>query len=116
MLNKLLTGEFRVGVAQTLVVRRWREAAGTDADDDRGATDGRLAAVGGVVHSLVASQTHRAADPSQPYPFFLAAPLEDDPRRSAIARLAGRMEMGRHPRAAGAARGETSSSGRAAKS
>ena len=35
ILNKLLSGEFRVGVAQTLIVRSLAEAAGTDATQSR---------------------------------------------------------------------------------
>ena len=44
-------------------------------------------------------------DRSRPYPFFLASPLEARPTALGDpARLAGRVEVGRHPRAAGAAR------------
>ena len=79
LLNKLLTGEFRVGVAQTLVVRALAESAGVEADHRRGAVDGRLDAVGGVVRSRALRRQPADADPSQPYPFFLASPLEGPP-------------------------------------
>ncbi len=46
ILLKLLTGEFRVGVSQTLVVSALAQAARTAGDDDRGAADGRLDAIG----------------------------------------------------------------------
>jgi len=76
--NKLITGSFRVGVAQTLVVRA-------------------LAAVAGILPAIMA---HRLAgnwqatptdfqrllrtgeneiEPARPYPFFLASPLEASP-------------------------------------
>ena len=76
--NKLITGSFRVGVAQTLVVRA-------------------LAAVAGILPAIMA---HRLAgnwqatpadfqrllhagendvEPARPYPFFLASPLEGPP-------------------------------------
>ena len=49
ILNKLLTGEFRVGVAHTLVVRALAAAVGSEPTIDRGAADGRLDAVGRMV-------------------------------------------------------------------
>ncbi len=78
LLNKLLTGEFRVGVAQTLVVRALAEAAGVEST----AVAARLMGdwtpsaewFAGVIAAVSAG-----ADPSQPYPFFLASPLEDPP-------------------------------------
>lgn len=75
VLNKLLTGEFRVGVSHTLVVRALAEVA-----DVSKAT---------LAHRLMGSwpptpegyrgllDTEQAAeDLTRPYPFFLAAPLE----------------------------------------
>jgi DNA ligase-1 len=78
LLNKLLTGEFRVGVAQTLVVRALALAAGSEPT--------RVAArlMGDWMPSAewftsVMSADAGEADPSQPYPFFLASPLEGPP-------------------------------------
>ena len=49
---------------------------------------------------LIAPDT-RDADVSRPYPFYLAYPLERAARRAGRpGRLDGRMEVGRHPRAA----------------
>ena len=48
-LLKLLTGELRVGVSQTLVVRALAQTRVAAGDDDGGAADGRMDAVGGVV-------------------------------------------------------------------
>ena len=42
--NKLITGEFRVGVSQNLVVRALAEFSGIDDRSDRAPADGRLAA------------------------------------------------------------------------
>ncbi len=50
MLLKILTGELRVGVSQTLVVRALAQAANLPADHDRRAHDGRLDADSRVVH------------------------------------------------------------------
>ncbi len=76
LLNKLLTGEFRVGMSHTLVVRAVAQLAGLPA------------AV--VEHRLMGSWEPSAAafrhvmgpegpddDPSRPYPFCLASPLSD---------------------------------------
>ena len=77
-LLKLLTGEFRVGVSQTLVVRALAQAAGLPHTGRGGAADGRLDADRrhGIAPLVAADVTD--ADRSRPYPFFLAAPL--DPR------------------------------------
>jgi len=76
LLNKLLTGEFRVGVSHTLVVRAVAQIAGL--------------ATAVVEHRLMGSWEPSADawplligpegpadDPSRPYPFCLASPLED---------------------------------------
>ncbi len=78
ILNKLLSGEFRVGVAQTLIVRSLAEAAGTDSTTIAARLMGDWSPSAEWFQSLVASPT-TVQDPSQPYPFFLAAPLEDPP-------------------------------------
>src|SRR6185437_10387367 len=78
ILNKLLSGEFRVGVAQTLIVRSLAEAAGRDSTTIAARLMGDWSPSAEWFQSLVASPT-TVQDPSQPYPFFLAAPLEDPP-------------------------------------
>jgi DNA ligase 1 len=76
LLNKLLTGEFRVGVAQTLVVRALAEAAGIDSKAVAARLMGDWTPSAEWFAGIVAPVSG-GADPSQPYPFFLASPLED---------------------------------------
>ena len=75
LLNKLLTGEFRVGVSHTLVVRAVAQYAGlsTAAVEHRlmGAWEPSAAAFLALVGPEGAGD-----DPSRPYPFCLASPLE----------------------------------------
>jgi len=78
ILNKLLSGEFRVGVAQTLVVRSLAEAAGTDSTIIAARLMGNWSPSADWFQSLLAPQ-RTEQDASQPYPFFLASPLEDPP-------------------------------------
>jgi DNA ligase-1 len=76
--NKLITGSFRVGASQRLVVRALAVVSGLD----EGVVAHRL--MGGweptaeFFQRLVARDT-RDADISRPYPFFLAYPLEQEP-------------------------------------
>jgi DNA ligase 1 len=79
ILLKLLTGEFRVGVSQTLVVRALAQAA----DLEPPIVAARL--MGDWTPSpewfgRVMAREHTADDLSKPYPFCLAAPLDMDPR------------------------------------
>jgi DNA ligase-1 len=78
LLNKLLTGEFRVGVAQTLVVRALALSAGLEATTVAARLMGDWTPSAGWFTSVLAAQAGEA-DPSQPYPFFLASPLEGAP-------------------------------------
>ena len=117
MLLKMLTGELRVGVSQTLVVRALAQAAGLPVADRRGAADGRLDADAPSGSRRCSSHEHTDDDRSRPYPFFLASPLDEDAvdaRRAGG--LAGRVEVGRHPRAADQARRRACTCGRAARS
>ena len=79
VLLKLLTGEFRLGVSQTLVVRALRgdRVARTTAIAAR--LMGDWTPDGRVVHVLIVAARRSDDDRSRPYPFFLAAPLEDEP-------------------------------------
>jgi len=77
LLNKLLTGEFRVGVAETLVMRALGEAI----DAEPTVVAARM--MGDWSPSAVWFESLKTpgdgGDPSQPYPFFLASPLEGEP-------------------------------------
>ena len=76
--NKLITGGFRVGVSQRLVVRALAELSGVDA----GVLAHRLMGgwdPGAVAWTRLVSPDTHDADVSQPYPFFLAHALDDQP-------------------------------------
>jgi DNA ligase-1 len=79
ILNKLLTGELRVGVSESLVIRALSEALQIDRADVARRIMGEWYPSAQAWASL-ASTTPPASDPAAPYPFFLASPLEDDPR------------------------------------
>jgi DNA ligase 1 len=76
--NKLITGSFRVGASQRLVIRALAEVSGVD----EGVIAHRLMGVweptAEFFQRLIAADT-RDADVSRPYPFFLAHPLEGEP-------------------------------------
>jgi DNA ligase-1 len=78
LLNKLLTGEFRVGVAQTLVVRALARAAAVEPTTIAARLMGDWTPSADWFSSVV-SAGPAGEDPSQPYPFFLASPLEGAP-------------------------------------
>ena len=73
--NKLITGEFRVGVSQNLVMRAMAEASGLDAAAMAHRLMGDWQPTPEFWRQLMAPDT-RDADISRPYPFFLAYPLE----------------------------------------
>jgi DNA ligase 1 len=75
LLNKLLTGEFRVGVSHTLVVRALARAAALDPAVVEHRLMGNWQPSAAVFATFVAPES--AEDqPSRPYPFCLASPLE----------------------------------------
>jgi DNA ligase-1 len=77
--NKIITGEFRVGVSQSLVVRAVAAVGGLDAAIVSHRLMGDWQPTAAFWTQLVAPGTHKAtrdADVSRPYPFFLAYPLE----------------------------------------
>ena len=76
MLLKILTGELRVGVSQTLVVRALAQSAGLPATTIAARIMGDWAPSVGWFTGLL-SHAHTDEDRSRPYPFFLASPLED---------------------------------------
>jgi DNA ligase-1 len=78
LLNKLLTGEFRVGVSHTLVVRALAAAAAIEPTIVAARLMGDWTPSAEWFSSVTAPQAGEA-DASQPYPFYLASPLEDPP-------------------------------------
>jgi DNA ligase-1 len=73
--NKLLTGEFRVGVSQNLVVRAIAQVSGVEPAVVAHRLMGEWQSTPAFARELLASDTEDA-DISRPYPFFLAYPLE----------------------------------------
>ena len=77
MLLKLLTGEFRVGVSQTLVQRALARAADLLVTTVAARLMGDWTPSAEWYAGLIAQQA-TADDRSRPYPFFLASPLEQE--------------------------------------
>ena len=75
--NKLLTGAFRVGVSDGLVVRALAETSGVNADVIAHRMMGQWEVSPEWYTRLVQTETNDA-DWSKPYPFFLAHALMDD--------------------------------------
>lgn len=73
--HKLITGGFRVGVAKTLVARALAEIAGVDPATMAHRLMG-LTSVTPEAYLALFDAEATAANPSRPYPFFLASPLE----------------------------------------
>jgi DNA ligase-1 len=78
VLNKMITGEFRVGVSHNLVVRALAQASGVDEPTVAHRLTGTWMPRSDAYARLVSRDT-ADADVSQPYPFFLAYPLEGGP-------------------------------------
>ena len=78
VLLKLITGELRVGVSQTLVVRALSQAAGIPVATVAARLMGEWTPTPEWFVSLSSVET-TDVDQSRPYPFFLASPLEEDP-------------------------------------
>lgn len=78
ILNKLLTGELRVGVSQTLVVRALAQLAGTDTPSIEHRLMGDWQPSSDFFRRVL-SPDPDASVPSQPYPFCLASPLDQEP-------------------------------------
>ena len=77
--NKLITGGFRVGVAQTLVVRALAAVAGIEPPMMAHRLIGRWAPTAAEFLRLIHESDSGAEEVARPYPFFLASPLEDTP-------------------------------------
>ncbi len=76
--NKLMTGGFRVGVSQLLVVRALARWSGVPATTIAHRLMGEWTPAPEFFTQLTAAES-ALADLSRPYPFFLAHPLEDTP-------------------------------------
>jgi DNA ligase-1 len=85
LLLKLISGGFRVGVSKLLVIRALAESAGIDAklvaQRLMGWTDGTVKPTPERFAQLIAPESdfEHALRGGQPYPFFLAHPLQADP-------------------------------------
>ncbi len=77
--NKLVTGAFRIGVAQTLLTRALAETAGVPAAAVAHRLMGTWSPTPEFFASLMAAETSDA-DASRPYPFALAHPLSGEPQ------------------------------------
>jgi len=77
ILLKLLTGELRVGVSQTLVVRALAQAADLPATTTAARLMGEWTPSAEWFESIQ-SRERTEDDRSRPYPFYLASPLEAD--------------------------------------
>ena len=77
LFTKLLTGELRVGVSHTLVVRAVAEVAGVPPEAVAHRLMGQWQPSAAFYRSLVAPD-EAALDRSRPYPFCLASPLDRD--------------------------------------
>ena len=77
LLNKLVTGELRVGVSATLAVRALAQHAGLDQAIVAHRLMGAWEPSAQSFAQLIA-QGPSSSDLSQPYPFFLASPLEEE--------------------------------------
>src|SRR6478672_4922772 len=73
--NKLITGSFRVGIARQLVIRALADVAGIDAKVMAQRLAGSWTPSAQNYRALLDSGEFVSA-PGQPYPFFLAHPLE----------------------------------------
>ncbi|MEO7272734.1 MAG: ATP-dependent DNA ligase [Vicinamibacterales bacterium] len=78
ILLKLLTGELRVGVSQTLVVRALAGAASLDRTVIAARLMGEWTPTPEWFGALLSTEPSDD-DRSRPYPFFLAAPIEEGP-------------------------------------
>jgi DNA ligase-1 len=76
VLNKLLTGELRVGVSQVLVERALAEVAGVPPAALAHRLMGTWEPTASFFQGLLVAGETPAEDDSRPYPFYLASPLE----------------------------------------
>jgi len=79
LINKLLTGGFRVGVSKRLVTRALAEVAGVDSSLIAHRLMGKWTPGADFFRKLIADEADADFEQSTPYPFFLASPLEAEP-------------------------------------
>ena len=79
ILNKLLTGELRVGVSELLVTRALSEVLNIDRADVTRRLMGEWRP-SALFWEGLRSTAPPTSDPAAPYPFFLASPLEETPK------------------------------------
>jgi DNA ligase-1 len=77
--NKLITGGFRVGVSQRLLVRALAESAALPDATIAHRLMGAWEPTPAFYEALVDADEHTGEEAGRPYPFFLAYPLEADP-------------------------------------
>jgi DNA ligase-1 len=77
--NKLLTGEFRVGVSQGLILKALARVSGQEPATVAHRLMGDWEPAEAFYHRLVSDEEQGETDLSRPYPFFLAHALEADP-------------------------------------
>ncbi|MEC9373081.1 MAG: ATP-dependent DNA ligase [Planctomycetota bacterium] len=73
--HKLISGSFRVGVQRKLLVRALAEVSGIEPASIAHRLTGEFAPTPDAYRRLLDPE-ESAADPAQPYPFYLASPLE----------------------------------------
>lgn len=78
--NKLLTGGFRVGVSQNLVIKALSELSGIDAPVLTHRLMGQWTPENFTFEQLL-EEENPAGDISRPYPFFLAYPIQETSER-----------------------------------
>ena len=78
VLLKILTGELRLGVSQTLVVRALAQAADLPAATIAARLMGEWPTTGAWFGTLISPKV-TDTDLSRPFPFYLASPLEEEP-------------------------------------
>jgi DNA ligase-1 len=78
--NKLITGGFRVGVSQLLVVRALAQFCGVPANTIAHRLMGEWTPSAEFFTRLISAES-MVSEVSRPYPFFLAHPLDQEPQR-----------------------------------
>lgn len=79
VLNKMLTGGFRIGVSRLLVVRALSESLRIDRPTLTHRLMGEWEPTAEFFTSLSSEAANREARATRPYPFYLASPVDGDP-------------------------------------
>ncbi|MEX0330205.1 MAG: ATP-dependent DNA ligase [Puniceicoccaceae bacterium] len=79
VLNKMLTGAFRIGVSRLLVVRALAEVLELDRPTLTHRLMGDWEPTAAFFESLTDEEANREAASTRPYPFYLASPLGEPP-------------------------------------